>query len=151
MVDFKHILVPVDFGESSQEALDLGIEFARMFSAALTLVHACEIPAYAYDGASFVAAAQLLAPIEAAARRKLQSTLEAVQSRVPSAKAVLRAGIPATEILAAIDEVHPDLLVVGTHGRHGLGRVLLGSVAEKLVRLSPVPVLTVRLRTPTAH
>jgi nucleotide-binding universal stress UspA family protein len=146
VVDFKQILVAIDFGESSQQALELGIELALKFGGALTLVHAYEIPVYAYDGASYVSAAELLAPIEATARRKLQSTLETVQKRMPAASALLRVGVASAEILAAIEEARPDLLVVGTHGRHGLGRMLLGSVAEKLVRLSPVPVLTVRHR-----
>jgi nucleotide-binding universal stress UspA family protein len=150
MADFKHILVPVDFGESSDEALALGIDLAKKFGAALTILHAYEIPAYAYDGASYVSAAELLAPIESMAKKKLQSTLETVQKRVPEAKGYVRAGPAAAEILTAVDEVHADLVVIGSHGRRGVSRLLLGSVAEKVVRLSPVPVLTVRHRSPIA-
>ena len=147
MPDFKHILVAVDFGESSDEAMELGIELARKLGASLTLVHTYEIPTYAYPNASFLVV-DLLTPIEEAARKQLERTLAAVQARVPAAKAVLRRGAAATEILAVIDELHPDLLVTGTHGRRGISRAVLGSVAEKVLRTSPVPVLTVRRRPP---
>ena len=143
MADFKHILVAVDFGESSDRAIDLGIELAQKYDAALTLVHAYEIPTYAYPNASFLVV-DLVTPIEDAARKQLETTTAAVRARLPRTKAVLRRGPPASEILSAIDELHADLLVTGTHGRRGVSRTLLGSVAEKLVRMSPVPVLTVR-------
>ncbi len=143
MADFKHILVAVDFGESSDEATNLAIELAAKFGARLTLVHTYEIPTYAYPNAAFLVV-DLLTPIEEAARQQLERTLATVQARSPGAKAVLRRGSPATEILALIDELHPDLVVAGTHGRRGIGRMVLGSVAERIVRLSPVPVLTVR-------
>lgn len=143
-MEFKHIFAAVDFNESSDKALALAVDLAVRFGARLTLFHAYEIPAYAYDGASFVSVAALLAPVEAIARKKLESTLEGVQRRVPAANADLRAGVASSEILTAIDELRPDLVVVGTHGRRGVGRLLLGSVAEKVVRLSPVPVMTVR-------
>jgi nucleotide-binding universal stress UspA family protein len=143
MADIKNILVAVDFGKSSEKAMELGVELARKFDASLTLVHAYEIPSYAYPDAALFTA-HLLAPVEDAARKQLESTLVTVQERVPGAKVILRKGAAATEILAVIDEVHPDLVVTGTHGRRGLSRTLLGSVAEKVVRLSPVPVLTVR-------
>jgi len=149
MVDFKHVLVAVDFGESSQQALDLAIDIAKQSGAELSILHAYEIPVYAYDGASFIAVAELLAPIEGAAQKRLQSTLEAVRKTLPSARSILRSGVPATEILSAIDEIRPDLVVVGTHGRHGIGRAVLGSVAEKVVRFSPVPVLSVRRHSAT--
>jgi nucleotide-binding universal stress UspA family protein len=149
MADFKHILVAVDFGESSDQATDLAMQLAAKFGSALTLVHTYEIPSYAYPNASFLVV-DLLAPIEEAARKQLDKALVDVQGRFPGAKAVLRHGAPAAEILATIEEVHADLLVAGTHGRRGISRTLLGSVAEKLVRMSPVPVLTVRHR-PTAE
>jgi nucleotide-binding universal stress UspA family protein len=140
-IEFKHLLVPVDFGEPSERALEAAIELARRFGAQLTLVHAYEVPAYVYGGMTF-AATDLFGPIEGAARECLDKTLRGVQGKLPGAKAVLRRGIAAFEVLAVIDELHPDMVVIGTHGRKGLKHALLGSVAEKLVRLSPVPVLT---------
>jgi len=144
-LEFKHLLVPVDFGESSQRALDAAIELAGKFRSQLTLVHVYEIPAYVYGGMTY-ATADLFAPIEDAARQQLDALVKDVQRRVSATKGVLRRGTAATGLLAAIDEVHPDLVVMGTHGRQGVSHLVLGSVAEKLVRMSPVPVLTMRTR-----
>jgi nucleotide-binding universal stress UspA family protein len=144
-LEFKHLLVPVDFGESSQRALEVAIELAGKFGSRLTLVHVYEIPAYVYGGMTY-ATADLFAPIEDAARQQLDATVKDVQRRVTATKGMLRRGAAATGLLAAIDEVHPDLVVMGTHGRQGVSHLVLGSVAEKLVRMSPVPVLTMRTR-----
>jgi nucleotide-binding universal stress UspA family protein len=144
-IEFNHLLVPVDFGEPSQQALDAAVELATWFKARLTLVHVYEIPAYVYGGMTF-ATADLFGPIEEAAREQLDKTLREVQKRVPGTKAVLRRGPAAPEILAVVDEVHPDLVVMGTHGRKGMSHALLGSVAERIVRLSPVAVLTMRTK-----
>jgi nucleotide-binding universal stress UspA family protein len=144
-IEFNHLLVPIDFGEPSQQALDAAIELATRFKARLTLVHVYEIPAYVYGGMTF-ATADLFGPIEDAAREQLDETLREVQKRVPGAKAILRRGPAALEILAVVDEVHPDLVVMGTHGRKGVSHALLGSVAEKVVRLSPAAVLTMRTK-----
>jgi nucleotide-binding universal stress UspA family protein len=146
--EFRHILVPVDFGDPSRKALETGIELSRRFGSQLVLVHVYEIPAYVYDGAIY-SVVDLFGPIEDAARDHLAKALREVQAQVPAAKAVLRRGAPGAEILAAIEELHPDLVVMGTHGRKGLSRALLGSVAERVVRLSPVPVLTLRDGQPT--
>jgi nucleotide-binding universal stress UspA family protein len=144
MIQLKHILVAVDFGDSSREALEAAVELATRFDARLTLTHTCEVPAYAYPGMAFVPV-NVLGPLEDIAREALAATLADVQKRMPGAKAILRRGIAAEETLAVIAAEHPDLVVVGTHGRKGVTRFMLGSVAEKIVRQSPVPVLTVRL------
>lgn len=142
-LQFRHLLVPVDFGESSDEALEVAIELATRFDSRLTLLHVYEIPAYVYGGMTY-ATADLFAPIEEAAREHLAGTLRRVQKRLPRATAELRQGAPAVEVLAVVERLRPDLVVMGTHGRQGMRRMLLGSVAEKIVRLSTVPVLTVR-------
>jgi nucleotide-binding universal stress UspA family protein len=90
--------------------------------------------------------ADLFGPIEDAAREQVDRTLREVQKRVPGAKAVLRRGSPAPEILAVIEEVRPDLVVMGTNGRTGVSHAFLGSVAEKIVRSSPAAVLTIRAK-----
>jgi nucleotide-binding universal stress UspA family protein len=143
MSTFKHILVPLDWGEPSRRALELAIELVQTFGAELSVVHVYEIPAYAYGGMPPVAA-DLVTPIERAARKELDQEIAAIRRRVPDAHAVLRSGGAWREILAAIEETHADLVVMGTHGRRGVPRFLLGSVAEKVVRMSPIPVLTVR-------
>lgn len=140
---FKHILVPVDFEEPSQRALDFAVELATKLNASLTLVHVYEVPIYAYAGLVNTLP-NLLPVIEEAAREQLTRSLSAVHSKLPKADAILRMGIPWDTIISAIGETGADLVVMGTHGRRGLSHALLGSVAEKVVRLSAVPVLTVR-------
>ncbi|MEO8905735.1 MAG: universal stress protein [Polyangiaceae bacterium] len=139
---FQHVLVATDFSECSKRALDLAVELAQKLDAQLTVTHVWEVPAYGYGPGMYVPG-DFLAPIEGAAQARLNEALDALKQRFPSAKGVLRTGAPWDEILAAALSVHADLIVIGTHGRRGLSRALMGSVAERVVRLSTVPVLTV--------
>jgi nucleotide-binding universal stress UspA family protein len=136
------ILVATDFSESARPALDLAVEMARKFEADLTLVHCWEAPSYSYGGGLYVPV-DLITPIEKGASRALEEALTELKKRLPAAKGMLRSGSAWEEILAAATEIHADLIVVGTHGRRGLNRMLLGSVAEKVVRMARVPVLSV--------
>lgn len=140
---FRHLLVATDFSDCSARALELAIELAQQFDAQLTLVHTWEVPNFGY-GAALYFPGDLLTPIEQAAQSQLNTTTKEVQGRLPRAKSVLRAGVAWDEIIAAAASSQADLIVIGTHGRRGVSRALLGSVAERVVRLSPVPVLTVR-------
>jgi nucleotide-binding universal stress UspA family protein len=142
MATFKCILVPTDFSEPSQRALQLAIEMARGSSAELVVLHICEIPTYAYAG--MATPVDLLSPISELAGQKLDELLTSLRAKLPAARGVLKVGVPWEQILATISDVGADLVVMGTHGRRGAAHVLLGSVAEKIVRMSPVPVLTVR-------
>ena len=148
MSAFKHILFATDFGESSQRALVIAIELAKKFDATLTLIHTFEIPTYAYSGMPF-STLDMFTPIEEAARQDFEAALAALRKQVPAAKGILRRGVPWQDIQAAIVETHADLVVMGTHGRSGVARAFLGSVAEKTVRMSPVPVLTIRAAADT--
>jgi nucleotide-binding universal stress UspA family protein len=139
---FTHILVPTDFGESSGRALALAVSLAQKYGAKITLVHSYEVPAVTY--ASQVAAVDFLTPVREAAEAQLDRALVELRKQLPEAAGMLCFGRPWQEILQAIDETHADLVVMGTHGRHGVAHALLGSVAEKIVRASPSPVLTVR-------
>lgn len=139
---FKHLIIATDFSESSQHALDLAVELAQRFEAELTLVHSWEAPSYSYGGGLYLPV-DLVTPIEQAAVAQLNIALTDLRVRLPRAQSMLRAGLAWEEVLAAATQAHADLIVLGTHGRRGLNRALLGSVAEKVVRLSRVPVLTV--------
>jgi nucleotide-binding universal stress UspA family protein len=143
MTKFTHLLVPIDFEPSSQRALDTAVDLATMFDARLTVVHAWDIPANAYPG-MLALSPEIWQSLADAAEQALTNAVARVRERLPRAEALLRRGPPAFEILGAIEQVRADLVVMGTHGRHGVGRFLLGSVAEKVVRGSPVAVLTVR-------
>lgn len=141
MTPFKHILVPVDFSAASSAAIDLGVTLAKASDAELTLLHVWELPIYPYME-FMLNSAEFVSTIEEAAGKRLEETRRAVQQRFPSAKSQLMMGIPWQQILETVKQGPTDLLVMGTHGRQGLSHAVLGSVAEKIVRLSPIPVLT---------
>jgi len=139
---FTHILVATDFGDCSTRALDAALEIAQKFDARVTLVHVWEMPTYSFEISPYMPN-ELWLPIEQAAQSQLTTWCETLKARWPKSDAVLRTGTPWHEVLTAAEGTHADLIVVGTHGRTGLSRVLLGSVAERVVRLAKVPVLTV--------
>lgn len=146
MIDLKRILHPTDFSEHSQCAQAYAVEFARQFGAELHLVHVVDElttlpPApdaiYAVPQIDF---AEVRRNAEAALARLSQS-LPAMSKPVVTS---LRTGPPLLEIVRCAKENDIDLIVLGTHGRTGLQHVLMGSVAENVVRKASCPVLTVR-------
>jgi nucleotide-binding universal stress UspA family protein len=140
---FEHILVATDFSESSTAAVDMAVALATSFNAELTLLHAWEISVYPYME-YVLGPPDLMRDVEAAAARALEESLQTLKRRAPWAKSALRVGTPWRQILDAQRALRADLIVMGTHGRRGINHALLGSVAEKVVRFSEVPVLTVR-------
>jgi nucleotide-binding universal stress UspA family protein len=140
-MNIKHILVPTDFAAASASALELGVQMARAFDAKLTLLHVWELPIYPYM--DFMLNSTVITEVEDAATKGLARALAELQKTMPTAVSQLKTGLPWQGILEASDELGVDLVIMGTHGRHGLSRVTLGSMAEKVVRLSKVPVLTV--------
>ena len=141
MKTFKHILVPTDFETPSAGALEVATSLARACGARVTLLHVWEIPIYPYM--DFILNSELITRVEDAAVKHLAEALEELRKVLPDVVSKLKTGRPAPAIIDAIAELKPDLVVMGTHGRHGVERAILGSVAEKLVRLSTVPILTV--------
>jgi nucleotide-binding universal stress UspA family protein len=140
---FKRIVVATDFGAPSERAIDLAIELVKKFDAHLTVVHTLEIPSYSYVTMSYTSA-DLITPLVDAAVAALEECMGRVRVALPSASSMFRRGDPTKETLDAVGEVHGDVLVVGTHGRRGVTRALLGSVAEKLVRLASVHVVVAK-------
>jgi nucleotide-binding universal stress UspA family protein len=143
MNPFKHILVTTDFSPSSSGAIELAIEMATKFDAELTLLHVWELPVYPYMEL-MISSAEITNSVEKAAAECLATKLKEVQARLPRSKSLLKLGLPWQQIVETIKQSKADLLVMGTHGRRGVEHAIMGSVAEKLVRLSPIPVLTVR-------
>jgi nucleotide-binding universal stress UspA family protein len=140
---FKAILAPVAFDESSDPALGVACDLAAGQGARLILLHAYEPPIKEYAGMLVVPALELASDIAKAAHVALDAKVRAAQKTCPLAAGILREGTPWRCILDLIDEQRCDLVVMGTHGHRGLAHVVLGSVADKVVRLSPVPVMTV--------
>ena len=135
---WTHILVPLDFSECSRSVLRYAVDFARQWSAALTLVHVTELTPYER------AIPEFRREIRAEAQAKLKALIRAEVPDGIACDAVVRTGRPFAEIvsMAATDAV--DVVFIGTHGRTGLKHLLLGSVAERVVRHALCPVLVVR-------
>jgi nucleotide-binding universal stress UspA family protein len=145
-MDTPHrILCPTDFSECATDAARYAVDLAARLGARVTLLHVYMAPVYALpDGSSFIPGPQTLAELESGARRGLEA-LRAQLARPEVEIDVDTADGPTAEMIAttALDEKY-DLIVMGTHGRTGLRHLLLGSVAEKVVRTAACPVLTVR-------
>jgi nucleotide-binding universal stress UspA family protein len=143
----KRILVPTDFGVSSQAAADIALELAQTFQVPLVLLHTYLAPEKIYSGVPMPPTEDYALLYEKTIRGFLEDERARLAAGATEIVCVLRQGVAWEEILAAAQEVDADLIVVGTHGRRGLPRAVLGSVAEKVVRLSPIPVLTVHARS----
>ena len=141
----QHILVASDFGSSSSRAVHFAAELATRFTARLTVLHVVPepLPLYAVE-APMLGELSTRESRERAAKRDLDAFLTSLAHSAPLCEGVVRFGDPAREIVAHAEETSCSLIVVGTHGRKRLSRLLLGSVAEMVVRSAPVPVLTVR-------
>jgi universal stress protein A len=144
MIKLQKVLVPTDFSDCSEAALKYGRAFAKAFGASLHLLHVIQDP-YTQPWAAEAFPAplnDLLDQWQAQARKRLSESLtEADRAAVTIG---VQIGAPYLEIVRYAQEQQIDLIVLGTHGRGPLGHVLLGSVAEKVVRKAPCPVLTVR-------
>ncbi len=139
----KTILVPTDFQDASLDALAAARELAGRLGLEIVLLHTYTIPVVVYPGFDPIIAPGL--PEEIASTAK--NALEKLAAENGGLRSVLRAGDPASEILRVIDELKPAMVAMGTHGRKGLTHLLLGSVTEKIVRASPVPVLTIHAKS----
>ena len=143
--DWKRILCPIDFSDASRAALQVAAETAKKYGAKVALFHAYPVPGYTFPDGSFVASSKMLDELSGQANQHMAEWKALAEgmgiSQVEVATAV---GEPAHEILAFAKAQHADLLVIVTHGRTGLQHALMGSVAERVVRRSSCPVLTVR-------
>ena len=142
MIALKRILVPTDFSETSEAAVKYAVELSRGFNSALHVLHVVE-PNSAHDeGPGFPLG--LMEGIQNAARERLNKVLTEEETALGRPEAALRVGNPFLEIIRYAKENDIDLIVMGTHGRGFVTHMLMGSVAEKVVRKAPCPVLTVR-------
>jgi nucleotide-binding universal stress UspA family protein len=139
----RRILVATDFSDTADRALDYALALATALGGEVILVHAYEIPVYAFPDGAFLATTEISERLAEAARTALDAAIAARAGAKVAIRGVLRTGTPWTEIEAVAKEEKADLVVVGTHGRKGIARALLGSVAEKVVRTAPCPVLSV--------
>jgi nucleotide-binding universal stress UspA family protein len=139
---FSHVLLATDLSEASDRAHEAAATLAKTFGARLTVVHVCEAPAFAL-AATTESGVDLVSPCTDAPRAELGRLLWRLRKRSIHADGVLRVGVPWEQIVAVALDVHADVIVTGTHGRHGIAHAFHGSVAEKVVQEAPIPVLAV--------
>jgi nucleotide-binding universal stress UspA family protein len=147
MIAMKNILVATDFGEAADTALAYGRELAGRFDATLHVLHVAENVYITAFGAETYAsfAPDLQRDIEEAAHRRLdEAIIDSDGSGPKTVASVMTSSSPAFAIIDYAREHGIDLIVMGTHGRGTLGHFLMGSVAERVVRLAGCPVLTIR-------
>ena len=146
MIAIRHVLVATDFSPVSETALQYGQVIADQFKARLTLVHIVQnIALKNITAEGFVAPmAELQRDLEDASRTRLDETVAALRHHAPDADGrIIISGATADAIVSYAQEANIDLIVIGTHGHGGMSRLLLGSVAERVVRTARCPVLTV--------
>lgn len=144
-IEIKKILCPVDFSECSDHALKYATAFAQMYSSRLSLLHVVEmpfLPAYSMAGIP-----DIYFPVDEVQKQcadKMNKLVEKLSDGDLDVHGDVQVGSPFLEIIKRAKEEESDLIVLGTHGRSGLKHMIIGSVAEKVVRKAPCPVLSVK-------
>ncbi len=149
MPDFKKILFATDFSDCSRGAEDSALALARALGAAVIILHVVELPPgldpeksiHPDPGGPTLPIREYVTAADSEALRRLAAAFNAAGVEVSHC---VELGPIAATIVKRVQSEHADLVIVGSHGRTGLRRVVLGSIAEQLVRKSPVPVLVVR-------
>lgn len=152
---WKKLLVPHDFSTCAERALRTAVELARVHGASLVLAHVSSLPANLPPSA-LISPADSPEPLRVdeyttrGARQRLEAIAAPLRSTGLAVETVAVTGEVTAQVIALARQVGADALVVGTHGRTGLSHLLLGSVAEKIVRAAAVPVVCVRTSAPEA-
>jgi nucleotide-binding universal stress UspA family protein len=144
MLEIKHILCPVDFSETSDRALEYGLGLAERLGAEITVLHVYQMPSYALAEGTLELPPYLADELKSGLKERLDALVQAKAGSAQKASSVLCEGIPYVEILREAKARGADLIVIGTHGRTGLAHMMIGSIAERVVRTAEVPVLTLR-------
>ncbi len=145
MIALKKILVATDFSEPADAAVDYGRAFARTFGATLYLLHVVDDMYVRLGGDAYAAVLpDLQEDVEREARQRLSRIAAQDDPQSLRVEAVITSGATAQAIVEYAEKENVQLIVVGTHGRGGVAKLLMGSVAERVVRTAHCPVLTVR-------
>jgi nucleotide-binding universal stress UspA family protein len=148
-VTYHNFLVPIDFSEHSKKTIENATELAALTGASINILHVLQIPDYpaAFYQGLYVEHELVKTHVEMVtveANAQLSTLAQQILGKGVDAKPILRLGNPYEEIVDAAKELAADLIVIGSHGRTGLGRFLLGSTAERVVQYAPCPVLVVK-------
>lgn len=141
----KVILVPVDFSKGSEQAIGKAVELGRALGAKLHLLHAYQLPVFALPDAAVTMSPTYVADLTSNAQAALDRHRDALVPEGIEVETSVVEGLAASTIVERAAKVGATMIVMGTHGRSGFQRFLLGSTAERVVRTSTVPVLTVHL------
>lgn len=147
----KTILVPTDLGDSSDEVIDYALELAATFGAKIHLLNVIGIPTLGVPELGVALTSSVIDGMIRDNQIALEKLADRKRGVVPFGELLLRTGDARDVICQTAKELHADMIVMGTHGRRGVTRALLGSVTESVIRLSPCPVLTVRPHTTGSH
>ncbi len=147
MPQFQRIVCPTDFSPTANAAVAHAVELAKTFRGELVLLHV--LPPLPYPLLDGISIAMVLPQLQDQLRTHAEEQLKAAAKALGSGftlRTELRDGSPHEQVLACAHETKADLIVMGTHGHTGLKHALLGSTAERVVRLATCPVLTVRAK-----
>ena len=145
MITLQKILVPTDFSDLSQQALEFALSLADRFRAKVYLVHVWELPMTGSLLPPEPYPESVLTEEQTAGEEHLTKVANELKASGFDVEPVFVFGKPYMEIVKAATDFDVDLIVLASHGRSGVSHLLLGSVAEKVVRLAPCPVFTVKL------
>lgn len=143
MTQYRTILVPTDFSPASEAALLEALELAPQLDCDVHVVNVWQLPVYTVPDGYFMLGAEATARLVEGLEKSLANLKAKYERRETPLKTHLREGAPDVEIHRLATEISAGLIVMGTHGRKGIAHALLGSIAEKVVRGSKVPVLVV--------
>lgn len=147
MSDFKSVLFATDFSESSDHAFEYAHTVAKCFGARLLVLHVInELVDLRGFYVPHISIDKLEEEMAESAHKMMAQFIETHAQGYAPLESIVSPGIPYDEILKKAEEESADLIVLGTHGRTGLDHVLFGSTAEKVVRKSPIPVMTIRVK-----
>ncbi|MGH8613589.1 MAG: universal stress protein [Gammaproteobacteria bacterium] len=141
----RSLLIPTDFSDLTEHTLDYAIGLAVALNASVEILHVHYSPALSLQNGDLTMPVDptLEVEYEASAQQRLDKLAEKYRASGVTVSGRLLSGVPHAEIIRAAEEGGADLIVMGTHGRTGLAHLMMGSVAERVVRGSPIPVLTV--------
>jgi nucleotide-binding universal stress UspA family protein len=149
MKRIRRILHATDYSKASERALQEAVDFAKQNNAEMLVVHVIQ-PVVPYVAGEDIGAAELYVKLEESTKQEAQRSMNKLMQRLErlgvKAKSLLLRGSPADQIVKAAKNRKADMVVIGTHGRTGLSKLFMGSVASRVISTAPSPVLTVRGR-----
>lgn len=149
MKRIRRILHATDYSKASERALQEAVDFAKQNDAEMLVVHVIQ-PVVPYVAGEDIGAAELYVKLEESTKQEAQRSMNKLMQRLErlgvKARSLLLRGSPADQIVKAAKNRKADMVVIGTHGRTGLSKLFMGSVASRVISTAPSPVLTVRGR-----